>query len=227
VEVFNRHAWNVTPAEAVQLQHKFKSRIILTGEIPQPLHLIAGADVSVSMKTGKLYAGIVILEYPSFTLRETAISSGDASFPYVPGLLSFREGQHLLECFRKIQNIPDAVIFDGQGYAHPRRFGIASHLGYLINLPSVGSAKKLLVGTHAPVGECKNDYRILLHKNEEIGSVLRTRDRVKPVYVSPGHLIGFNAARDLVLQTCTRYRLPEPIREAHNLVNRVREESES
>ena len=156
---------------------------------------------------------------------EVAHAVRRVSFPYIPGLLSFREAPALLAAFEAIKAQPDVIIFDGQGTAHPRRFGLASHMGLLLDTPSVGCAKTRLVGEHERVPERKDSWVKLRHEGQTVGAVVRTRRGVKPVYVSPGHRMGFPGAVRLVLESCRGYRLPEPVRRAHTLVNRIRSEA--
>jgi deoxyribonuclease V len=183
---------------------------------------VAGCDVSVEQEVGRVFAAIVVWTWPGLTRVETSTAVGVASFPYVPGYLSFREGPLLDEAFRALRTKPDLLLIDGQGFAHPRRCGIASHLGVIWDLPSVGCAKTRLIGEAQEPGCRKGNWTPLEDDGEVVGCVLRTRDDVKPVFVSPGHRIDFDGARELVLESVTRYRLPEPIRKAHGEVNALR-----
>lgn len=183
---------------------------------------IAGCDVSVEAAAGKVFAAVVVFRWPQLERLETVTAVGAADFPYVPGYLSFREGPVLDRAFRKLSERPDLVIFDGQGIAHPRRFGLASHLGVLWDVPSVGCAKTRLVGAGDEPAVEKGSWTPLRDGDEVIGSILRTRDGVKPVFVSPGHRIDLAGAREVVLRATTRYRLPEPTRSAHGEVNAAR-----
>jgi deoxyribonuclease V len=178
--------------------------------------------VSVEAAAGKVFAAVVVFRWPGLERLQAVTAAGAADFPYVPGYLSFREGPVLDRAFRKLAERPDLVIFDGQGIAHPRRFGLASHLGVLWDVPSVGCAKTRLVGTGEEPGAAKGSWTPLRDGEEVIGSILRTRDGVKPVFVSPGHRIDKAGAREAVLQAVTRYRLPEPTRAAHGEVNAAR-----
>ncbi|HNW93932.1 MAG TPA: endonuclease V, partial [bacterium] len=168
------------------------------------------------------WAGIVVMRLLELTIIEQHCRCAPLTFPYVPGLLSFRELPLLLPLFAELQQVPDAVICDGQGRAHPRRFGLACHLGLWLDLPTVGCAKSILCGSHAPLQPAAGSMVPLTLADEEIGTVLRTRAKIKPVYVSVGHRITLPDAVRLVQVCCTRYRLPEPIRAAHALVNRAR-----
>jgi deoxyribonuclease V len=177
--------------------------------------LVAGADVACSRATQRVYAAVVVVTLPSLEPVEIAEAVALARFPYFPGLLSFRELPPLLLAFRRLRTDPDALLFDGQGLAHPRRFGLACHGGLLLGRPSVGCAKSRLLGEHGPVGPRRGSLSELRLEGMSAGAVLRTRDGVRPVYVSPGHLSDLRSAVDLVLATTPRFRIPEPIRLAH------------
>jgi len=221
------HRWDVTPAEAVAIQKELRDRVELR-PLPDEVRLVAGADISFDKFSPEIYAGVVVLELPSLRVVESAGVVAAAKFPYVPGLLSFRESPAVLEILAKLGSKPDVIVTDGAGYAHPRRFGIACHLGVLTGVPSVGCAKSLLVGTHEPPGEAAGGRAPILHKGEVVGAALRTKDRTNPVFVSPGHLADVDSACDLMLR-CVRgypekskYRVPEPTRLAHLFVNALR-----
>jgi deoxyribonuclease V len=214
------HPWNLTPKEAIDLQKKLASQVVLK-PLPERITLVAGADVGYSSRCKTAVAALSIYTYPSLEFRELVQFSGEITYPYRPGLLSFREIPLLLNTFELLQEQPDVVLCDGQGVAHPRRLGLASHLGLWLGLPTVGCAKNRLVGTHGRVGPKKGQYRSLMHRHERVGVVLRTRTKVKPLYVSPGHLTEVDSSHKLVLRCCLRYRLPEPIRQAHLAVQRA------
>jgi len=184
--------------------------------------LIAGADVSYNRFSNTLYAAVVVLRMNDGSIVETQCGVGEATFPYVPGLLSFREIPILLEVLAQVRSRFDAVMLDGQGYAHPRRIGFASHIGLWLGLPTFGCAKSVLVGTFKDPKPKAGSVSSLVDKGEVIGSVVRTKDRVQPVYVSAGHLIDLPSAVRLVLATCRGYRIPEPTRQAHLHVNALR-----
>lgn len=217
------HTWNVDYKEAVEIQKRLNKQIILKRTF-RSLNdkLIAGADVSYSKETGRFYAGVIVFELQTMKKIEEATASGKVNFPYIPGLLSFRESPILLKAFSKIKREPDIVILDAQGIAHPRGIGLASHIGLLLDKPSIGSAKTRLVGTFNEVGNEIGHYSHLLVENKTVGAVLRTKKNVKPVFVSPGHKIDLASSIDLVLKSCRGYRIPEPIRQSHNLVNKIR-----
>lgn len=216
-----KHSWNVDPSTAREIQKSLVSSIQVR-DFSGPVRYVAGADVSVTSDKQILIGGFCVLSFPELTVVHTTVSTKAATFPYVPGLLSFREIPVLLDAWEQLPKKPDVIICDGQGIAHPRGLGLASHLGLLLNCPTVGCAKKRLVGNHESVNVPRGSWQQLTINQSLVGCVLRTRDHVKPVYVSPGHQVGFDQARELVLATCGKYRLPEPIREAHRLVNEVR-----
>src|SRR5215210_6764614 len=215
------HDWNVTPREAVELQKSLRARVRLA-PLAQPIKTIAGADISFNKFSPTLYAGIVVLSLPSLEVIEEVGVVSETAFPYVPGLLSFRETPPLLEAWAKLKTEPDAVMFDGQGLAHPRRVGIASHVGLIINRPTLGCAKSVLVGKYEEPGEERGAWSPLVDKGETVGAAVRTKRRVQPIYVSPGHLIDLEGAIDLTLRCDGGYRQPEPTRRAHLLVNALR-----
>jgi len=214
------HSWDLTPKEAIALQKKLASQVVLQ-PLPERITLIAGADVGYPRGHTRALAAVATYTFPAFELRELVQLHGEISYPYVPGLLSFREVPLLVQTFQLLQEQPDVVLCDGQGVAHPRRLGLASQLGLWLDLPTVGCAKTRLVGTHAVVGPKKGHYRSLYYRQEQVGVVLRTRTEVKPLYVSPGHLADVGSSRRLVIRCCLTYRLPEPIRRAHLAVQRA------
>jgi len=215
------HDWEVTPAEGRRLQEEFAARLRLA-PLPGTLRLVAGADVAFRKARGLVFASVVLLRLPSLEVLERTDVHMPCTFPYVPGLLTFREGPAVVEAFRALKRTPDAVIFDGQGFAHPRRMGLAAHMGLWLGLPTVGCAKSRLIGEHAEPGVEKGNAVPLLEGDEQIGEVVRTRTGVKPVYVSPGHLADFETSTRLVLECCPKWRLPEPTRRAHLAVSRLK-----
>jgi len=184
--------------------------------------LIAGADVSTTFASRRFWAAVVVLRWPDFELVEEAYAQREAHFPYIPGLLSFRELPVILEAVRELKTSPNLILCDGQGLAHPRRFGLACHLGLWLNIPSIGCAKTRLVGTYAEPGPNRGEWSSLEHAGAVVGSVLRTRARSKPIFISPGHLMDVDGSREWALRCCRKSRLPEPIRRAHLAVNRYR-----
>jgi len=217
------HRFDVPIAEARALQQRLAARVVTRDELG-PLRRIAGADVSYDRGSPVLYAAVVVLDAASGALLERAGVVRTVRFPYVPGYLSFRELPPLLEAFAKLSAPPDLVLCDGHGLAHPRRFGLACHLGVWLDLPSIGCAKSRLVGTHREPGPRRGASVRLRDGGETLGCVLRTRDGVKPVYVSVGHRVSLASARRIVLGLAARHRLPEPVRAAHAEVNRLRRE---
>jgi len=218
------HSWDLTPAAAIALQRELATRVLLENRLPAAPRCVAGVDVSYRLHGSRFHAAVVLLTYPQLTLIETASAVGEVQFPYVPGLLSFRELPILLEAFRRLQTPPELILVDGQGIAHPRRFGLASHLGLWLDRPTIGCAKSRLTGSHADPPPRRGSRTPLLDDGEQIGTVLVTRDRVKPLFISPGHLVDQATAVDLVLACTGRYRMPEPTRQAHLLSNRLRRE---
>lgn len=216
------HPWNLTPTQAVALQRELAGRVELHDALPEPVRLVAGVDVSSARFGSAVHAAVVIYDLAAAGVIEVATATADAAFPYIPGLLSFRELPVVLGACRRLQAIPEVVLVDGQGIAHPRRLGIASHLGLWLGLPTVGCAKSRLCGEHGEVGTQRGDCVPLWLEGVEVGRVVRTRDRVRPLYVSPGHLISIDRAVQVVLACGCGYRLPEPTRQAHIESNRLR-----
>jgi deoxyribonuclease V len=208
------HPWDVSPAEAREIQRQLRGRALVAPLDRQP-EVIAGVDVSV--KGGRARAAVVLLSYPENVPFHTATAAMAVSFPYVPGLLSFREGPVVLAALERLERPPDVLMFDAQGWAHPRRMGLATHLGILLDMPAVGCAKSRLCGTHGEPDEQKGSWTPLMDGDEVIGAVVRTRDRVQPVFVSVGHRVDLEESVSLVLGCATRYRLPEPTRWAHRV----------
>ncbi len=204
-------------AEAVDIQRKLAKRVLqnpFVGEI----RFVAGADVHPIGRAGPLRAVVPVLSFPLLEVVEDCFVEMRPRFPYVPGLLSFREGPPLLECFKKLKTRPQAALFDGQGVAHPRGFGLASHLGVLLELPTIGCAKSRLYGSCTEPDDKKGATTDILDgEGRVIGAVLRTRENVRPVYVSVGHKVSLGQAVAVVMACVTRYRIPEPLRRAHSL----------
>ena len=215
------HPWDLTPAAARSLQGEL-ARAVDTSTPLGPWRTLAAADVSFNRDSDVLYAAVVVVAAETFEVVEKVGMEAPARFPYVPGLLSFREAPALLEAFGRLKARPDVVLCDGQGIAHPRRLGIASHLGLCLDLPTVGCAKSRLCGKYDEPGPDRGDRGPLVDKGEVIGAVLRTRAGVAPLFVSPGHRCDLESAVGLVLATTRRLRLPIPARMAHEYVNEVR-----
>ncbi|MEG3437057.1 deoxyribonuclease V [Pannus brasiliensis CCIBt3594] len=201
---------------AREIQQQARSLVIPEDRL-DPVGLVAGVDVGFEENNTITKAAIVVLNFPSLEVVETSIARMPTGFPYVPGFLSFREIPAILEALEHLKTNPDLYLCDGQGIAHPRRLGIASHLGVAIDRPTIGVAKSLLVGKHAPLGEEKGAWTPLIDKKETIGAVFRSRTRVKPLYISIGHRVSLETAIDRVSRCLTKYRLPEPTRLADKL----------
>ena len=221
MEVAERHSWALSTAEARALQGELAGEVVTTGSIGG-WETLAAADVSFNRGGKFLYAAVVVVARETGAVIERVGLDAPAAFPYVPGLLSFREAPALIDAFRRLTVRPDVVLADGQGTAHPRRLGIACHLGLLLDLPTVGCAKSRLCGTFDPPAPARGSRSPLIDRGQTIGAVLRTKDRVNPLFVSPGHKCDLESAVDLVLSLTGKYRLPGPARMAHEFVNEVR-----
>ncbi|MBD3264066.1 MAG: endonuclease V [Candidatus Omnitrophica bacterium] len=208
------HPWRVSPKEAVQIQKRLAGNIRTDTKNIKP-KAIAGIDVSFKENTS--CAAICIFKIPGLKLIEEKTKIAPVTFPYISTLFTFREGPPVLGCLKKIKTVPDVIIFDGQGIAHPRRMGLATHMGLWLNIPTIGCAKTLLYGKFTHPSDTKGSYTLLKDKNATIGAVVRTKDKTKPLFISAGHLINLRNAIEITLQVCTKYRLPEPIRAAHTL----------
>lgn len=212
VQLHQAHAWDIAP-EAARQHQQHLAGLVREEPLARPVRTIAGLDMSV--RGDRVQAAAVVVRLPDLAVIDVALWQGPVTFPYVPGLLSFREVPPLLKALERLSVVPDVLMADGQGRAHPRRFGLACHLGVLLDCPSLGVAKSLLVGTFAPPDPERGSHTPLVHRHEVVGAVLRTRAGVQPVYVSVGHRITLDEAVALT-QACTgRYRLPEPTRQAH------------
>lgn len=214
------HKWDVSPTEAIRIQENLR-RLIRIEDDFGPIRLVAGVDVGFSRANGTATGGIVVLTFPDLKLIETATATESVEFPYIPGLLAFREMPAIVAAIRLLKAEPDLFIVDGQGIAHPRRLGIASHLGVVLDKPTIGCGKSRLTGNYADPGSESGDSSPLMIGDERLGSVLRTKSGVKPLFISPGHRVGFESAEELVLRCARGYRLPEPTRLADKLVSRA------
>ncbi len=215
------HSWDLTPAQAIALQKELAPRIVGAGD-PGHVSLVAAADIAFVERTrgwqgGLARAAVVLMSYPGLALVEQHVIEVPVAFPYVPGLLSFREIPALAFAFERLAAVPDLVLVDGQGVAHPRRFGLAAHLGLLAGIPTIGCAKSRLCGEAVDPGPKRGSVTDLVDNGERVGLVVRTKDRVKPLYVSVGHLISLEYAAEWVLRLAPTHRLPEPIRLADRL----------
>jgi len=211
------HPWRVTPAEARRIQSELRGRVERRNRLGA-VRLIAGADVALDLARNRAIAGVVVFRFPGLEEVERASAARPLTFPYVPGLLSFREAPALLAAFARLRSVPDLLFFDGHGYAHPRRFGIACHLGLLLDRPAIGCAKSLLIGEHRPPALAAGSRAALRHAGETIGVALRTRTGVKPVYISIGHRISLERAAEFALAVCDGFRVPRPTRLADHFV---------
>lgn len=212
------HPWDVTPKEAVKIQDRLR-RYVIEEDRFGVIERVAGADASYQRMTKQMRAAVAVLAYPSLTHIDQASSNQESPFPYIPGLLSFREVPALLDALQRLQQSPDLILCDAHGRAHPRRFGLACHLGVLTDIPTVGVAKSRLVGEHEAVPKRRGAWAPLKYQGEVIGAVLRTRRGTKPVFVSIGHRVSIESAIEIVLNCAPRYRLPETTRAAHRLAS--------
>jgi deoxyribonuclease V len=221
MQIHNLHSWKLTPTEAVALQRELAGRVVTDTPLTV-CETIAGADVSYNRFSSTFYAGVVVVRIEDGEVLERRGAVADVPFPYVPGLLSFRETPALLEAFAKIETRPDAVMCDGHGLAHPRRFGVACHLGLLLDVPTIGCAKSRLTGEFDDPASTAGSTAPLRLGSDIVGEMVRTKNRVKPLFVSPGHRIDIASSTRWVLASCRGYRLPEPTRQAHLFVNELR-----
>lgn len=215
------HPWNLDLEEATALQCRLRERLIL--ESPgRGFSRVAGADVSYEKEQGLAYAAVLVFRLPELELLEQVVAHQEVDFPYIPGFLSFREAPALLRAFRRLQTEPEVILIDGQGIAHPRGLGLASHVGLILDRPTIGCAKSRLVGLHREVEETPGASSPLLYQGKVVGAALRTRKATRPLYISPGHRMDLPTALQVILQTCRGYRLPEPVRQAHLLVTEAK-----
>jgi len=212
------HSWNVSPDEASVIQINLRNKVKVTA-LQDAVHLVAGTAVAFDPSYDTIHAAIVILRYPGMELVEQYGISEEIRFPYVAGLLAFREGPPLMHLVRKIKHQPDVILFHAHGQAHPRRFGLASHLGVLLDVPTIGVSTRILVGQHEELDNERGDQAPIIYKEQHIGIALRSKNNVKPVYVSVGHKTDLSSAIDIVMGCVTRYRRPEPLRMAQIAVN--------
>lgn len=205
--------------EAENLQRVLSKKVILTDRF-SALRFIGGVDTSFS-RDGRVLSVIVVMEFESLKLISVSYHLDVVSFPYIPGFLSFREGPPIIEAWKKLEVKPDILLVDGQGYAHPRHLGIASHLGVALDTPTIGCAKNLLIGRYEEPGPSKGSFSPILYRDEIVGIALRTKDNTKPVFVSPGHMVSFESSIGITLRSVRGYRLPEPLRYAHQYSNSI------
>jgi deoxyribonuclease V len=218
MHIQQRHQWDLTPAAATEIQQHLRQEIVTQDQF-DPVRYVAGIDVGFEQDGAMTRAAIAVLRYPELELCDQSIARRPTTFPYIPGFLSFREVPAVLDALEQVNTIPDLLLCDGQGLAHPRRFGIACHIGLLTDLPAIGVGKSRLVGQHEDPPDQRGASTPLLHKGEQIGAVLRTRPSTKPLYISVGHRISLKSAIAYVMGCTTKYRLPETTRHAHKLAS--------
>jgi deoxyribonuclease V len=222
------HPWNLTPKEAIALQKELRDKVVLSPLRPKKIRHIAGCDVSMNLYSKTIFAGFVVLTYPDLEIVDHAVVKEETDFPYIPGLLSFREIPALLHAWEKLSVISDVICVDGVGIAHPRRLGIASHLGLILDKPTIGVAKSVLTGIYEEPGIEAGAMSPLVdkHNNEEVlGVALRTKRKVKPMFISPGHKITTAEAIEIVLACVRKHRMPESTRQAHEITNQYRRDA--
>ncbi|MEH1945064.1 MAG: deoxyribonuclease V [Nostoc sp.] len=219
MKFYRDHAWPSTLEEAILIQETLRDRVITEDRLQEPIQYVAGVDMGFEADGTISRAAVAVLSFPDLQVIETSLAHRPTTFPYVPGFLSFREIPAVLDALEKIKTTPDIILCDGQGIAHPRRLGIASHLGLLIDMPTIGVAKSRLIGKYEELPETKGSRQPLIYNGETIGVVLRTRTGVKPLYISSGHRISLPTAIDYVLRCTPKYRLPETTRIADRLAS--------
>lgn len=213
-----QHSWDMTPRDAIALQKRWSKRVITQDRFAE-VASVAGVDVGFEDQNRITRAAIVVLSFPELQPIDSALVKQPTSYPYIPGLLSFREMPAILKAYQQLQIQPDLLLCDGQGIAHPRRFGIACHLGVWLDVPAIGVGKTRLTGTYSEPANVKGEWQPLEDRGERIGAVLRSRQGVKPIYVSPGHRISLESSVAWVMRCITRYKLPETTRQAHSLAS--------
>jgi deoxyribonuclease V len=219
MKIEQRHSWPLTVEDAMPIQQQLALEVITTDQLGAVQH-VAGVDVGFAESGSITRAAVAVLSFANLELKEVAIATRPTTFPYVPGFLSFREIPTVIDALEKLNLTPDLILCDGQGIAHPRRFGIACHLGVLIDVPTIGVAKSLLIGKHGELSDIKGSWQPLIHRGETIGAALRSRSGTKPIYVSGGHRISLPTAIDYVMQCTPKYRLPETTRWADKIASK-------
>jgi deoxyribonuclease V len=215
--------WNLSPGAAIARQKEL-AELVKIRPLPPHFEVLGAADIAYLQLSKQLVAVILTFEWPQLRLLETVHVVAPVRFPYIPGLLSFREIPPLLEAHQQLQRPPEVLLCDGQGLAHPRKLGLACHLGLCLGIPTVGCAKKRLCGEHQPLELRRGQHTELRLKGTIVGEVFCSRDGVKPIYISPGHLADLDTSRQLIAQCLGRYRIPEPLRQAHQLATRLRQQ---
>lgn len=208
-----QHDWNLSVSDAYLLQQEWSEKVVKT-DILSNINMVAGVDVAYAKNSDRVIAAVVVLDAVSLAVVETAYADEVSSFPYIPGLFSFRELPAIVSAFEKLTIIPDLVVCDGQGLAHPRRFGLACHLGIMFDMPTIGCAKNRLIGTYVDPESSRGSFSSLLSQGDIIGGVLRTQNNTKPVFVSVGHRISLVSALNWIIRLSPNYRLPETTRTA-------------
>jgi deoxyribonuclease V len=221
MNVYPQHSWELSETDPIALQRQLAGRVVTDTPLPR-FDFVAGADISYNKSSSRVYAGVVVIRVAEFVVVERQGVTAEAPFPYIPGLLSFREAPVVLQAFARVESRVDAVMCDGQGLAHPRRFGLACHLGLWLDVACLGCAKSRLTGSHGELAAEAGSHTPLLSRGKVIGAVVRTKSNVNPVYVSAGHKIDLASAVRVTLATCHGYRIPEPTRQAHLYVNELR-----
>jgi deoxyribonuclease V len=212
---------DISPQQAVQLQKELRNKIDIT-PLDKKVQTVGGADISFDLGSDVLHAALVVLQLPDLQPIARCLVSDEITFPYIPGLLAFREIPVLLKAWEKLQIKPDVLIMDGHGLAHPRRMGIATHFGIEVDHPTIGCAKNILTGSHGELSINKGNYSTMMEGDEKVGLALRSRTNINPIYISPGHKLSFEDAYKIVMQSLTKYKLPRTIRLAHQWANRLR-----
>lgn len=216
MDILNHHSWNLGYKEAIDIQETLSKKLILKGDLYN-IQKIAGVDSRYIKNTNSIVSVVIIFSFPELKIIEVKYCSLKVDFPYMPGFLAFREGPSIENCFKSLTNIPDVIFFDGHGFCHPRRFGLASHLGLILNLPSIGCAKSNLCGEYELPVLKRGNFAYIRERDEIIGAVLVTKDNVNPAFISVGHRMSLQTATALTLEV-SKYRIPEPIRRAHNFL---------
>jgi len=223
VKLYIKPRWNLSPREAMREQERLRERVVLEDQFGE-IRFVAGADLAFDPETETAFAGVIVYRFPALEEVERRSARLKLQFPYVPGLLSFREGPALAAVFARLRHEPDLILIDGHGRAHPRLFGIACHMGVLFDKPTIGCGKSLLVGEHEMPANPAGSIAPLWFKGEKVGEVLRTRDGVRPIYVTVGHRVSLATAVEHVKGCCDGYRIPKPTRQADHYVGELRRE---
>jgi len=210
--------WPRTEEEAIAIQDKLRDRVILKGSLNN-VQSVAGVDTAYDMERNQLHAAVCVMSYPDLRELEKVTAAEEIRFPYISSLLAFREGPAIVKAISNLSRTPDLFLFSGHGIAHPRQCGLACHFGIMLDVPSIGCARKRLAGQYEPLGPERGDAAPLILQNRPVGIVFRSRENVKPIFISPGHLCGLDEAWSFVVSCIREYRLPEPLRDAHRLAN--------